>query len=93
MDPARAPLPDLTLWRSDRCHLCEETEQLVHALLAERVAAGRDVPRLVPRRIADDPAAERELLELIPVLEVAGHRLPLALRLGAIRAFLDEAYP
>ncbi len=93
MDPARAPLPDLVLWRSDRCHLCEETQELLGALLAERAAAGRDVPRLVPRRIAEDPAVERALFEQIPVLEVGGRRLPLALRSGPIRAFLDEAYP
>jgi hypothetical protein len=93
MEPAAAPLPDLVLWRSDRCHLCEETQELLGALLAERLAAGRPVPRLLPRRIAEDPAVERALFEQIPVLEVAGRRLPLALRLGAIRAFLDEAYP
>jgi hypothetical protein len=90
MDAARAPLPDLVLWRSDGCHLCEETTALVEQLLAQRAAAGRAVPALVVRRIADDPTAERELVEQVPVLEVAGRRLPLAVRLGPIRAFLDE---
>jgi hypothetical protein len=46
----------------------------------------------VVRRIAEDPAIERALFEQIPVLEVDGRRLPLAVRLGPIRAFLDEAY-
>ena len=92
MDPAAAPLPDLVIWHSERCHLCEETIELVKALLAQWAAAGRAVPRLVPRRIADDPAVERALFEQIPVLEVEGRRLPLAVRIGAIRAFLDEIY-
>jgi hypothetical protein len=92
MDAPAPPLPDLVLWRSDRCHLCEETTTLVQALLAERAATGRAVPRLVPRRIAEDPAVERALFEQIPVLEVEGRRLALAVRLGPIRAFLDEAY-
>jgi hypothetical protein len=95
MDPAdapRAPLPDLVLWRSDRCHLCEDTTGLVEQLLGQRAAAGLDVPRLVVRRIAEDPAVERVLFEQVPVLEVAGRRLPLALRVGPIRAFLDDAY-
>ena len=92
MDPAATPLPDLVLWRSDRCHLCEETTALVEALLDQWVAAGRAVPRLVVRRIAEDPAIERTLFEQIPVLEVDGRRLPLAVRLGPIRAFLDETY-
>ena len=34
-----APLPDLVLWRSDRCHLCEETAELLAALFAERASA------------------------------------------------------
>jgi hypothetical protein len=93
MDPARTPLPDLVLWRSDDCHLCEDSAVLVGQLLEERAAAGRATPRLVVRRIAEDPAAERALIEQVPVLEVDGRRLPLALRLGPIRAFLDAAYP
>jgi len=92
MDPAPAPLPDLVLWRSDRCHLCEDTTTLVEALLEQWAALGRAVPRLVVRRIADDPAVERALFEQIPVLEVEGLRLPLAVRLGPIRSFLDETY-
>jgi hypothetical protein len=92
MDVPAAPLPDLVLWRSDRCHLCEDTAVLVEALLAEMAAAGRPVPALVVRRIADDPAVARQLVEQVPVLEVDGRRLPLAIRLGAIREFLDAAY-
>jgi hypothetical protein len=92
MDPAAVPLPDLVLWRSDRCHLCEDATALVGQLLAQRADAGRAVPRLVVRRIAEDPTVERALFEQVPVLEVDGRRLPLAVRLGAIRAFVDEAY-
>ncbi|HSW43695.1 MAG TPA: hypothetical protein VLM76_14450 [Patescibacteria group bacterium] len=93
MDAPAAPLPDLVLWRSDPCHLCEEAAALVEELLRERAATGRAVPRLVVRQIAADPAVERALLEQVPVLEIAGRRLPLAMRLGPIRAFLDGAYP
>jgi hypothetical protein len=85
------PLPDLVLWRGDGCHLCDDARVLVTALLAERAAAGRRIPALVERRIADDPAVERELLEQIPVLDYAGRRLPLAIRAGAVRAFLSAA--
>jgi hypothetical protein len=92
MDTPGTPLPDLVIWHSERCHLCEETIELVEALLEQRVATGRAVPRLVPRRIAEDPAVERALFEQIPVLEVEGRRMPLAVRVGAIRAFLDEIY-
>jgi hypothetical protein len=84
------PLPDLVLWRGDGCHLCDDARDLVEMLLRERAAAGLPVPALVERRIADDPVLERALFEVIPVLEVDGHRLPLALRAGAVRAFLAE---
>ena len=88
--PAPTPLPDLVLWRGDGCHLCDDARTLVHALLAERAAAGLRTPALVERRIADDPAVERELFEQIPVLEFDRRRLPLALRAGPIRAFLAD---
>ena len=93
MDPAAlaTPLPDLVLWRGDGCHLCDDARKLVTALLAERAAANLPVPALVECRIADLPAVERELLELIPVLEFDGRRLPLALRAGPVRAFLAAA--
>jgi len=92
MDAAATPLPDLVLWRVDGCHLCEETTAIVEQLLEQRAAAGRATPRLVVRRIAEDPAVERALFEQVPVLEVDGRRLPLAVRIGPIRAFLDAAY-
>ena len=85
------PLPDLVLWRGDGCHLCDDARILVTALLAERAAAGRRIPALVERRIADDPAVERELLEQIPVLDYGSRRLPLAIRAGAVRGFLSAA--
>ena len=93
MDPAPipTPLPDLVLWRGDGCHLCDDARTLVHALLAERAAVGLRTPALVERRITDDPAAERELFEQIPVLEFDGRRLPLALRAGPVRTFLADA--
>ena len=91
MDMVATPLPDLVLWRGDGCHLCDDARALIAALLAERAAAGLPTPALVERRIADDPAAERELFELIPVLELDGRRLPLAVRAGPVRDFLADA--
>ena len=91
MDAVSTPLPDLVLWRGDGCHLCDDARALVTALLAGRAAAGLPTPTLIERRIADDPAAERELFELIPVLELDGRRLTLALRAGPVRVFLADA--
>ena len=68
-----------------------DARQLVTPLLAERAATGRRVPAIVERSITDDPAVERELFEQIPVLDLGGSRLPLAIRTGAIRTFLATA--
>jgi hypothetical protein len=85
-----APSPTLTLWRGDGCHLCDRAAALLRALLDERRRAGLPVPVVNDRRIADDPAVERQLFELIPVLEMAGERLPLALDRDVVRAWLEE---
>ena len=91
MDAVSNPLPYLVLWRGDGCHLCDDARELVTALLAERRATGLPTPALVERRIADDPAAEREFFVQVPVLEFDGRRLPLAIRAGLVRAFLADA--
>ncbi len=93
MDPAAppTPLPDLVLWRGDGCHLCDDARELVTAILGERAGANLPAPTLVERRIADDAEAQRALFEVIPVLEICGRRLPLALRPGPVRAFLADA--
>lgn len=92
MDRASTTVPDLVLWRTEGCHLCEETADLLRAVLAERGAAGRPVPAVVVRRVAEAPALEPQLAEQVPVLEAAGRRLPLAIRRGPIEAFLDDTY-
>jgi hypothetical protein len=89
MDPRPAPSPPLlVLWRGDGCHLCDETAEILALLLDERRRAGLAVPVVEHRRIADDPAVERELFEQIPVLEMDGERLLLALRANQVRAWL-----
>jgi hypothetical protein len=92
MDQASPPVPDLMLWRTDGCHLCDETADLLRTILAERGAAGRAVPRVVARTIAEVPATQHELAGQVPVLEAAGRRLPLAIRRGPIEAFLNETF-
>jgi len=86
-----ASLPDLVLYRRAGCHLCDETRATLDLLLAERARAARPVLRLVERDIDADRALQRAMFETIPVLELDGRRLPLAIRPAAIRAFLAEA--
>ena len=86
---ATPTVTDLFLYSRPGCHLCDETRELVRALLDERVAGGRPTPRLVERDITTEAAWEREFLTTIPVLELDGRRLELATGATRIRRFLD----
>lgn len=87
--PPRA-LPELVLYGKPGCHLCAESKRLLHELLAARAAAGLPAPKLVERDISTNPEWLHAFSETIPVLEVSGCRLPLALRPRQLRAFLGE---
>ena len=87
------PLPDLILYERDGCHLCDQTRELVTALLARRAATGLAVPSLVRRDIDTDPGWQRAFFETIPVLELGGRRLELAIGLAKVGAFLDAELP
>jgi len=97
MDDHSPTPPTLTLWRMVDCDLCTQARDLLHHVLTERAAAGLPRPTLVERDLAEDPSAQRDLFDRIPVLELEGRRLDLAVRIGPIRAFLaetlDEAGP
>ena len=84
------PLPDLVLYGRPGCHLCDDSYELVYAILEERRRSGLPVPTVVERDIETDPAWERAFLTTIPVLELGDHRLELALSAGRIRRLLTD---
>ena len=90
-DRVTAPLPELTLYTRDGCHLCTEARALVQGLLEDRAARALPIAALRERDIAADPAWERQLFDRIPVLELNGQRLELATSAAAIRRFLADA--
>jgi len=63
---------------------------VLEALLTQRAATGRPVPRLAERDIAADPALERAFFTDIPVIELGGRRLTLATSPARIEALLAE---
>jgi hypothetical protein len=85
------PLPDLVLYTSPGCHLCDETRAYVQALLEDRAARGRRTAAIRERDISSDPDLERELFAAIPVVELGGRRLELATSPAKLRRFLDDA--
>jgi hypothetical protein len=85
-----APLPELVLYTREGCHLCDESRALVQGLLEDRAARALPIARLVERDITTNPEWERQFFDTIPVVEVRGRRLPLAISAAKLRAFLSE---
>jgi hypothetical protein len=85
-----APLPDLILYARPGCGLCDETRATVTDLLAARRAAGLEAPLLVERDIDTDPAWQRAYFDSIPVLELDGRRLELAISPAKVRRLLTD---
>jgi glutaredoxin-like protein DUF836 len=84
-------VPDLILYRRDGCELCEESRAIVQALLEDRAAHGRRTAALREVDIAADADLEAQFGTTIPVLELDGRRLELAISSVKVRRFLDEA--
>lgn len=83
-----SPLPELTLYTRDGCHLCAEARAVVQGLLEDRAARALPVAALIERDITTNPDWERAFVDRIPVLELRGRRLELAVSPAKIRAFL-----
>jgi peroxiredoxin len=85
------PLPTLRFYERADCHLCDDARQALQAVLEERVMAGAVVPRVHPIDVAGDEQTERDYGHRVPVLEIHGRELSLAMGQRAIRRFLAEA--
>lgn len=86
---AASPPPELVLYTRAGCSLCDEARHYVQALLEDRAARSQLTARLVERDIDADDALRDELFETIPVLELNGRRLELAISAARIRRFVD----
>ena len=91
MRPVTAPLPELVLYTRDGCHLCDDARALVQGLLEDRAARALPTARLVERDISTNAEWERQFFDTIPVVELRGRRLPLAVSAAKLRALLADA--
>lgn len=87
---AATPLPDLVLYSRAGCHLCDEARSHLQGLLEDRAARGLPIAHLRERDIETDPALHRDLFEKIPVVELKGRRLELAISPAKLRRFLAD---
>ncbi|HEY7736425.1 MAG TPA: glutaredoxin family protein [Candidatus Limnocylindrales bacterium] len=86
-----APLPDLVLYTRPGCELCDETRDMLTALLAQRSAAGQPTPAIREQNIEDDDDLHRRYLAVIPVIVIGDLRLELATSVGKVRRLLADA--
>jgi glutaredoxin-like protein DUF836 len=86
---ATAPLPDLVLFMRPGCELCDEARVAIQSLLEDRAARSQPLARLRERDISSDPDLERQLSDRIPVVELRGERLELAVSPARLRRFLE----
>jgi glutaredoxin len=84
------PLPDLVLYTRPGCHLCEEARATLELLIADRVAHGLPVPRLVERDIDADEDLQRRYAFTIPVVALDGRELELATSPAKLRRLLAD---
>ncbi len=86
------PLPDLILYGRAHCGLCDETRELLGALLDERRAASLPSPNLREIDIDTDPELQRAFFATIPVVEFGERRLETATSATRLRRLLAEAF-
>jgi hypothetical protein len=84
------PLPQLILYTRPGCHLCEETRQVLQGLLEDRAGLGQPLAVVREVDISTDPNLERRLFDVIPVVELGGRRLELAISPAKLRRFIAE---
>jgi Glutaredoxin-like domain (DUF836) len=84
-------MPELILYTRPGCHLCEEAQEAINLVVADRLARGLGVPTVTERNIDDDPELHRTLFERIPVVEIGNQRVELIVSVGKVRRLLNEA--
>jgi hypothetical protein len=85
------PLPEIVLLSRPGCHLCEDARAALQGILEDRAARGKPIATIVERDITTDPELERRNFEVIPVVELGGRRLELAISPAKLRRFIADA--
>jgi hypothetical protein len=84
------PLPQILLYTRPGCHLCDEARATLESLLEDRAARGHSIATVLEIDITTDAELERRNFDIIPVVELAGRRLELAVSHGTLRRFLAD---
>jgi hypothetical protein len=92
--PSPLPIrPTLTVYRRTQCHVCDDADQLLQAVLEERVVRGDVVPVVRRVTIDGDPDLERRYGPRVPVIDLDGTDLALVTSRRQLTTFLDRVMP
>lgn len=83
----------LVFYTRDGCELCAESRDNLQAALEARVLRGEPIARVREVDIATDPELTARYGDLIPVIELNGQQMPLAMGRRSIDGFLDRVLP
>jgi len=84
------PLPALILYTRPGCDLCDDARAAIQSILEDRAARSLPLARLIERDISTDDDLERTFGALIPVVELRGERVELAVSPARLRRFLER---
>jgi len=87
---ALAPQPELILYTRAGCELCTEARAVAQSLLEDRAARGQPVALIREVDVDADEQLAAELGDHVPVFELRGRRLELAVSAGRLRRFLAD---
>ena len=85
------PLPEIRLYSRPGCHLCDEAREALQGMLEDRATLGQSIATVHEIDITTDPDLERRYFDVIPVVELGGQTLELAISHSKLRRFLAEA--
>ena len=86
-----APLHQILFYTRPGCHLCEDARAALQSILEDRAALGQSIAAVREVDITLDPAIERRTFDVIPVVELGGRRLELAISPAKLRRFIADA--
>jgi glutaredoxin len=84
------PRPEISLYTRPGCSLCDEARQTLEGILEDRAARGQSSAAVHQIDITTDPDLENRYFDVIPVVEIGGRRLELAISAAKLRRFVAD---
>jgi glutaredoxin len=84
------PLPEISLYTRPGCDLCDGARATLQEILEDRAARGSAIATVNEIDITSDTELENRYFDVIPVIEMGGRRLDLAISPAKLRRFVAD---